>query len=319
MNYSAVANLTHGQFIARVWPAWGMVSGTKMGWGVPEGGYRKFEADWLNPALAKGWTRAFIHRPFGDDSAATGEPMNQDAWVERTVPSARDFDDMCRSHPECVFMAYLGSWADPDFGRQLSRGNYSAWLRRVLDSLGNLLDLGNVDIGYDHSVTMRPGYTPPGFPDWGWLVSWDWLKMVNRIKKMQGARVWLESVPSRANSEQHSFPFICSTFTHPQREGGQVEWTRSRPYDDMNYPPQSGNEAVAPSQCLTGQAMDYNRILGREPLAVYAAAIADVLARGPQWHWAGAVFYLPETSEQVWKAVVEYAAARSERKDDDGQ
>lgn len=296
--------------IDRIYAYWGMVAGTTMGWDVPGLGYvRGFMPKHLGPLVDRGFRRMFIHRPFGDDSAATGEPMNPDARVEKTVPKAADFDRMVRHTPDIRYLAYMGSWQDPDYARQMREGQWAAWVRRNLDSLGGLLNAPNCDIGYDHSVTMSPGYESgqkagqvPGFPKGAYLPSWAWLDLVARIKAQQGARVWLESVPKRDAPYQHDRPFVSRTF---KRKDGSIqsEWTRSRPHDDTNYKGLSGNDDVAPSQWLTGPKLDLCDWIGKHPIGEYVDSIVTVLSRGPEWYWAGAVNYTTFTADELVAAV----------------
>ena len=312
LDFASVAGLPFSVFASRVWPAYGMSSRGKMDKAVEEGGYALFDSQKFEPEVAKkGWTRCKIHLPFSDDSPlSVGEPMNEDARVEKTEPKSLDFEDMVERYPDLTFIAYLGSGWDPDFGRRLLANNFTGFTTRKLRSLGRLINLPNVDIAYDHSATFRAGYTKPDFPPTAWRVLWAWLAYVDELKGLQGRRVWMESVPSRNAPHQHRMPFICSTFKHPQRENTlQAEWFRSRPGDDAHYPAQSGNADVAPSQLLTGDALDWNRAFGRyESLPAYAASIAEVLARGPQWHWAGAIQLRPESARLVWEAVTEHAS-----------
>ena len=323
MNYAAVANLTTSDFKARVWAWWGMVSGVKLGWGVAEKGYvNGFLPDILRPVLDRGWTRFGLHRPYGDDSAAKGEPMNEDARVENHDPATLDLDRMFwqldATDPDVVGMAYLGSGWDPDFGKLLSRGKFGAWADRKRKSVLGILDCPNCDIAYDHSANYNPDYEKskggayPGFPPESWRLNWRWVQLVQQAKRMQGRRVWIESIPQASNPEQWTYPFLCRTFqvNGPSGPYVQQEWFRSRPANDAHYPPQAGNESVAPSQSLDGDGLDLNTILGRHPLSDYAKAIGDVLARGPQWHWAGAIHYLPTDAASVHQAVVDYAAKK---------
>lgn len=323
MNYAAVASLTLDQFRARVWCGWQMVSGSAIGWGIREHGYTGFVPQQIRPVLDRGWTRLFIARPFGDDAAKTGQPMNEDAWVENTEPMARDFAGAMAglegSDPECVVNAYFGSAWDPDYGRQMRTGKWNAWVDRKRRSLGGVLDLPNCDISFDHSATLcaqyeaeQAGGAVPGFPLGSWRPSWAWLELVSQIKQMQGREVWIESVPFREATHQHRLGCVCRTFKHPTVPGAtQSEWVRSRPADDVlgGFSDSNGN---APSQVLSGRVLDWNTICSRHPIETYAQAIGDVLARGPQHEWCGALNYLPATAEQVHKAVIVYAGGKSD-------
>jgi len=329
MNYAAVASMPLSDFTARVWCAWGMVANSRLGWDVADKGYLKgFLPNHLRPVLDRGWRRFKLHRPYGDDSAKTGEPMNEDSRVENHEPASLDLDRMFwtldATDPDAIGLCYMGSGWDPDMGRLLSRGKWGTWLDRKRRSILGIIDCPNCDIGYDHSATFNPDYERskggqyPGFPPESWRLNWQWVELVSQAKRMQGRKVWIESVPQASNPAQNAYPFICSTFTAIDLQGSrytQREWLRSRPRDDANYPPLSGNEGVTPSQNLTGWAMDYDRILGRHPLEEYAKAIGDVLARGPQWHWAGALNYLPTGAATVHKAVIDYAAQKAEGTD----
>lgn len=329
MNYAAVAAMTLDQFRARVWCGWQMVSGSAIGWGIREHGYTGFVPQQIRPVLDRGWTRLFISRPFGDDAAKTGEPMNEDAWVENTEPMSRDFAGAMAglegSNPDAVVNVYFGSAWDPDYGRQMRTGKWNAWLDRKRRSLGGVLDLPNCDITFDHSATLCAQYEAsiaggavPGFPAGAWRPSWAWIELVTEIKRMQGRRVLIESVPLRTATHHHNRSFLCRTFKHPTSIGSvQPEWVRSRPTDDRlgGFADSSGN---APSQVLTGNVFDWNTALSRSPIDVYAQAIADVLARGPQYEWCGSLNYLNATAEQVHKAVVVYAGGKEAGDDDDG-
>lgn len=315
MNTEAVANLSYDAFVSRVWPAWGMVSGVTIGWGVREGGYRKgFAASQLGPVLAKGWTRAMIHRPFGDDGAKNREPMNQDARVEGTEPMSADFADMLVEHRDTTFLAYVGSDYDPDFGRQLTNGDYAAWIDRKRRSILPLINATNCDIGVDHSANLHENYHAPGFPVGSWRASWAWWTMIGELKRLHGRRIWIESVPARYADHHHGSNFICRTFTHPTNGFAQTEWSRSRPPDD-DIGGFADSLSLAPSQWLTGQALDWNTILGRHSLEQYAVSIGSVLARGPQWHWAGALNYLESDAPTLYRAVVGYAKRQANSND----
>lgn len=320
LDYAAVAALSFDEFRARVWAAWSMVAGVRLGWGVAEKGYvAGFLPEQLRPVLDRGWRNVLIHRPLGDDSAAAGEVMNEDAAVENRDPKARDFDDMLaaveKTDPEAVFMAYLGSWQDPDFGRQLSAGKFAAWIDRKRRSVLPALDRPNADVAYDHSATMSPQYereqggSIKGFPPGSWRLSWAWLGLVTEAKRMQGRTVWIEALPHRASIHQHHCCCLCRTFEH--NGGIQREWDRSRPIDDQHFPGFADSDWAAPSQRLTGRVLDLNTILGRDPLALYAAEIALVLARGPRFEWAGSLSYLSASALDVYRAVVAHAAEKA--------
>lgn len=321
MNYAAVANLTLPAFLARVHVAWGMVAGTRLNQTVRDRGYvNGFFPEQVRPTLDKGWTSTLFHRPHGDDAAATGEPMNEDAPVENRDPGALDYDDMLRaglhSDPAWVNITYGGSKYDPDYGRQTSRGLWSAWRNRQNLAWARMgLDCPNNSLAFDHSATLcadyevqQPGGQVAGFPLGYWRAAWAEIESLAAIKRLQGRTVWLEALPFRYATHQHAHNFVCRTFLTRANEV-QSEWARSRPQDDILGSPFVGNEWAAPSQAIRGHVLDWNVILGRHPLDDYARAIADVLARGDRFHWAGAVFYLPESAEQVWRAVTAYASS----------
>ena len=321
MNYPAVANLTLGQFLARVWPAWGMVSGVDLGWDITTKGWPDFGDKWLKPCLDKGWTNAFFHRPNGDDSNATGEPMNRDARVEALQrrqgyvygqPVLLD-----KAHAQWGLrrvINYHGSSWDPDFRDLLNAGHIAEWIDRHRRSILPDLNRPYIEPAFDHDATMHGAYESrhnDGFPPGAWELNWAWSTLVIKAKALTGTRVWIESIIERAAPHQYGCNFICTT-----SRGGdgqlQSEFLRKRPLGDPFSQGQRDNGWAADSRDLTGEALDWNKVYGRDPLSVYAPAIADVLARGPQWHWAGAVFYLRESAEQVWRYVVDYAAARGD-------
>lgn len=307
MSESPLSTLTYDAFLARVWPAWGMVSGINLGWGVREHGYRRgFAVSQLAPTFERGWTRAFIHRPFGDDAAKNREPMNQDARVENTEPKAADFGDMLAEHLDTTFLAYVGSDFDPDFGRQLTTGAYAAWIDRKRRSILPMIDAPNCDIGVDHSANLHDDYHAPGFPLTSWRASWAWWNLISELKRLQHRRIWIESVPARHADHHHNQCFITRTFIHPVHGLTHSEWERSRPPDD-DIPGFEDSRPLAPSQWLTGQALDWDCVLGRNPLPAFARSIHRVLSRGPQWHWAGALNYLTASAAQVYDAVMELA------------
>jgi len=318
MNYAAVANLSLAAFLPRVHVAWGMVSGSTLGWGVRERGYvNGFYPEQIRPTLDKGWTDTFIHRPHGDDSAITGEPMNEDAAVENRDPITLDYDDMLKAGmgQDALWfnITYVGSAFDPDYGRQTTRGQWSAWRNRRNTAFGRSgLDCANNSIAFDHSSNLcadyeaaQPGSQVKGFPPGYWRAAWAEIEAVAAIKRLQGQTVWLEALPYRGATHQHAHNFVCRT----TKNGS--EWLRSRPQDDVLGSPHTDNAWSTPSQWLTSKIMDWNCVLGKDPLESYAKAIGDVLARGPQHHFAGSVFYLPESAAQVHAAVCEYAAMRA--------
>lgn len=320
--YATVANLSLKEFLPRVKVTWGMVSGTVLGWNVPQKGYiNGFFPEQIKPTLDKGWTDTMLHRPHGDDSAATGEPMNEDAAVENRDPAAQDYDEMLaaalKSYPQWTNITYMGSAWDPDFGKQMTRGQWSAFINRKMLSVARSgLNSANNDIAFDHSVTLCEDYEKSnggsiaGFPPGAWQVSWSWVALINKIKRMQGRKVWLEALPYRAATHYHDYDFVCRTFR--VSNGIQSEWERSRPTDDTAFAGFADNDWSTPSQMLKGCILDWNSILGRNSISEYAKSIGDVLARGSQHSWGGSIFYLAESAEQVWRAVTSYAASRVE-------
>ena len=294
----------------------GMVSGTTLGWNVRKTGFKGFKPKYIQPLIDRGWGKVTLHRPHGDNSAATGEPMNEDAWPKRTEPMTGDLDemlaDLLTESPTFVVNAYMGSAWTPSLGYMLEDGDFRSWVATKLESVEKIINAPNCDITYDHSATLRPGYIKPHFPDRSWELGWKWIELVRNWKSMQGRDVYVEACIDVNSPHQTDANFACRTMrvnSGPATETLQrSEWLRSRPTNDIAYPGYKDSNWAMPSQKLTGKKLDMNVWLGREPLQQYASCIVDVLARGAEWEFAAALWYLPNTIDEVHAAVVNRAS-----------
>jgi hypothetical protein len=312
MNWSHVANLSLADLQARLWPCWMMGKSDAMGWAVPGKGYvRGFGPECLNPVLDRGYTNAYIWRPFSDNADLSKEPIDEDSRVERLVPEADDIGEMMAAYSTTNFLAYLGSPFDHDNLRLWNEGKQAELIDRKRRSALPLINARNCDIGYDHTANLRKSYTggPPEFIDF----SWKWVELIASVKRDHGRRVWLESCLFRDAPHQHAYPFICRTFLHPSGHI-QSEWDRSRPPDDDAGGFQDSQWA-APSHWLNGEGLDMDTTLNHHPIETFASRIAKVLARGPQWHWAGGLMYLKAPIESLHRAVVDEATRHIESGD----
>lgn len=326
LDYAAVAGMPLEEFTQRVWPAWGMVAGVKTGYGVPEKGWEFFESDQLEPMLARGWTRAFFHRAYPDDSG--GWPMDRDGRIEamkRGESWATGFAPMLARtgvrHADFRAIVYYGSAWDPDFGTLLSARKIAEWVDRHRRSLLGELNLPFVEPGFDHDATQHAGYERekgghvPGFPPGAWALNWAWTALVIAAKALTGTRVWIESIIERAAPHQYGCNFICVTKRHHLTGAMHSEWDRSRPLDDPATTGARDSERYAPSSALSGEGLDLNtyfnsRAGDRHTLTDYAPAIARVLARSDRrWHWAGNLGHpnMRASAAEVHAAVVEHA------------
>jgi hypothetical protein len=274
--------------------AWFPMSGPAavhgLGWGLEQGeGYDPLFERYATPLAGVGVEGFGIWMPHGYGTIDVPGLLNFEALADMRDRGlgylVGDLPYHLRRHqrrfPRAWWVIYLGSMLERTLQGLKGEGRKLAYTRRIIDTLGELLDIGSVSIALDNRTSF-----PAGSPEH---------RMADYIAALIAAPCerpqprprlcYTEGMPHRAMPHLAGVP-VCAT----EREFS------NRPSDDRYHEGQPQHNWATPTQDLTGEVIRIDQVpIAGTPAEVAAGMVqraARVVGHPMGNHvWAGGLFY----------------------------